>query len=70
MQTASLNEQLNKRILIMDGAMGTMLQQEALTAKDFGGEEYEGCNEILNLTAPDVIEKIHLDYLRAGDDII
>ncbi|MGG7618300.1 methionine synthase [Bacillus coreaensis] len=70
MQTASLNEQLNKRILIMDGAMGTMLQQEALTAKDFGGEEYEGCNEILNLTAPDVIEKIHLEYLRAGADII
>ncbi|WP_066048173.1 methionine synthase [Robertmurraya korlensis] len=70
MQTASLNEQLNKRILIMDGAMGTMLQQEALTAEDFGGEEYEGCNEILNLTTPDVIEKIHLEYLRAGSDII
>jgi len=70
MQTASLNEQLNKRILIMDGAMGTMLQQEALTAKDFGGEEYEGCNEMLNLTAPDVIEKIHLEYLRVGADII
>jgi 5-methyltetrahydrofolate--homocysteine methyltransferase len=70
MQTASLNEQLNKRILIMDGAMGTMLQQESLTAEDFGGEEYEGCNEILNLTTPNVIEKIHLEYLRAGADII
>jgi 5-methyltetrahydrofolate--homocysteine methyltransferase len=54
----------------MDGAMGTMLQQEELTAADFGGEEYEGCNEHLNLTAPSVIAKIHQKYLEAGADII
>lgn len=50
--------------------MGTMLQQEDLSAEDFGGEQYEGCNENLNLTRPDVIEKIHLEYLQAGADII
>ncbi|WP_100330357.1 methionine synthase [Bacillus xiapuensis] len=61
---------LEERILIIDGAMGTMLQQAALTADDFGGEEYEGCNENLNLTAPHVIERIHRQYLEAGADII
>ncbi|AIM16025.1 methionine synthase [Bacillus sp. X1(2014)] len=62
--------QLKKRILIMDGAMGTMLQRAGLTPKDFGGEEYEGCNEHLNLTAPSVIANIHREYLEAGADII
>ncbi|KKK37840.1 methionine synthase [Mesobacillus campisalis] len=70
MQKASLTEQLKKKILIMDGAMGTMLQQADLTAADFGGEEYEGCNENLNLTSPGVIEKIHLAYYEAGADIV
>lgn len=65
-----LSEQLKKRILVMDGAMGTMLQQADLTAKDFGGEQYEGCNENLNLTAPTVIATIHQQYLQAGADII
>ena len=50
--------------------MGTMLQQENLTAEDFGGEQYEGCNEYLNVTAPDAIAKIHREYLEAGADII
>lgn len=54
----------------MDGAMGTMLQRADLSAEDFGGEEYEGCNENLNLTAPAVIENIHREYLKAGADII
>ncbi|GIN61065.1 methionine synthase [Robertmurraya siralis] len=70
MSKALLNKQLTKKILIMDGAMGTMLQQASLTANDFGGEEFEGCNEILNITRPDVIESIHLQYLQAGADII
>ncbi|WP_078382427.1 methionine synthase [Sutcliffiella halmapala] len=65
-----LEQQMKKKILIMDGAMGTMLQQENLTADDFGGEEYDGCNEYLNITAPQVIEYIHLEYLKAGADII
>ncbi|CAM3632866.1 methionine synthase [Aeromicrobium ponti] len=70
MHKPSLQEQLKKKILIMDGAMGTMLQRANLTADDFGGEEYEGCNEYLNVTAPSVIEHIHLEYLKAGADII
>lgn len=54
----------------MDGAMGTMIQQANLTAEDFGGEQYEGCNENLVLTAPSVIANIHREYLEAGADII
>ncbi|MFD2913254.1 methionine synthase [Jeotgalibacillus terrae] len=63
-------EQLEKRILIMDGAMGTMLQDANLTADDFGGEDLEGCNENLNRTRPDVLEKIHDAYFEAGADIV
>lgn len=63
-------QQLANRILILDGAMGTMIQQQHLTAADFGGEAYEGCNEYLNLTAPDLIRSIHEAYLEAGADII
>lgn len=65
-----ISEQINKRILIMDGAMGTMLQNAELTPEDFGGEEYDGCNEHLVLTAPSVISRIHREYLEAGADII
>ncbi|MFD2924634.1 methionine synthase [Halobacillus naozhouensis] len=68
---ATLFEQhLAKRILVLDGAMGTMLQNAGLEAEDFGGEAYEGCNEYLNLTAPEVLEHIHIQYLEAGADII
>lgn len=65
-----VREQLEKKILILDGAMGTVIQQENLTAEDFGGEALEGCNEMLNLTRPDVIQNIHERYLEAGADII
>ncbi|KIL34756.1 methionine synthase [Cohnella kolymensis] len=67
---SSLQEALSKRILILDGAMGTMIQQANLTAEDFGGEELDGCNELLVLTRPDVISSIHEQYLHAGSDII
>jgi 5-methyltetrahydrofolate--homocysteine methyltransferase len=70
MTKPTLNEQLKKKILILDGAMGTMIQQEDLTAEDFGGEELDGCNEQLCVTRPDVILKIHKAYLEAGADII
>jgi 5-methyltetrahydrofolate--homocysteine methyltransferase len=60
---------LNK-VLVIDGAMGTAIQHLNLKADDFGGQNYEGCNENLNLTRPDVIKKIHQDYLEAGADII
>ncbi|MCM3718839.1 methionine synthase [Fictibacillus phosphorivorans] len=70
MPNTSIEDQLKKKILIMDGAMGTMLQERNLSAEDFGGEAYEGCNEFLNVTAPEVIESIHSAYLQAGADII
>jgi 5-methyltetrahydrofolate--homocysteine methyltransferase len=69
-QGLALRELLRERILILDGAMGTMLQQENLTAEDFGGAHLEGCNEFLNITRPDVVLSIHRKYLDAGADII
>ena len=59
-----------ERILVLDGAMGTMLQQRNLTAADFGGPALEGCNESLNRTRPDVVLAIHRAYLTAGSDAI
>ncbi len=61
---------LSERILVIDGAMGTQLQARNLMAEDFGGAEYEGCNEYLVLSRPDVIEDVHRAYLAAGADII
>jgi 5-methyltetrahydrofolate--homocysteine methyltransferase len=69
-QGVALRELLRERILIMDGAMGTMLQQANLTAEDFGGPDLEGCNENLVLSRPDVVLEIHRKYLHAGSDII
>ena len=66
----NIHEQLEKKILILDGAMGTMIQNEDLTAEDFGGEEFDGCNEYLNITYPEIILSIHERYLEAGADII
>ncbi|MGH7373451.1 MAG: methionine synthase [Candidatus Rokuibacteriota bacterium] len=65
-----LATELRRRILVLDGAMGTMIQARGLTADDFGGARYEGCNEHLNLTRPDVILDIHAAYLQAGADIV
>ncbi|NOU91333.1 methionine synthase [Paenibacillus sp. LMG 31460] len=70
MQKPSIQEQMRKKILILDGAMGTMIQQANLTADDFGGEELDGCNEVLVLTRPDIIRNIHEAYLAAGSDMI
>ena len=58
------------RILVMDGAMGTAIQGKDLGPVDFGGPEYEGCNEYLIITRPDVISDIHQSYLDSGADII
>ena len=59
-----------ERILVLDGATGTMLQSKELGPDDFGGPELEGCNEILVRTRPDVILDVHRAYLAAGADII
>jgi 5-methyltetrahydrofolate--homocysteine methyltransferase len=66
----ALREILAERILVLDGATGTFLQGENLTAKDFGGEQYEGCNEHLVLTRPDVVSRMHAAYLEAGADMV
>src|ERR1700740_3857029 len=65
-----LRELLTERILVLDGAMGTMLQQRDLSAADFGGAELEGCNEVLVRTRPDVVLDIHRKYFAAGADIV
>ncbi|MDN6625064.1 MAG: methionine synthase, partial [Acidipropionibacterium jensenii] len=66
--TSALRSALGSRLLILDGAMGTMLQAADLSLDDFDG--LEGCNEILNVTRPDVISEIHDRYLAAGADLI
>ena len=66
----ALRELLSQRILVLDGAMGTMLQQCDLTAEDFGGAALEGCNENLVRTRPDVVLDIHRKYFEAGSDIV
>ena len=65
-----LRELLRQRILVLDGAMGTMLQARNLTAADFGGAALEGCNENLVVTRPDVVSDIHRAYFNAGADIV
>lgn len=61
---------LDERVLLFDGAMGTTIQRYKLSSEDFGGRQFEGCNEMLCLTRPDVIEQIHHAYLSAGADVI
>ncbi|MEO1620896.1 MAG: methionine synthase, partial [Cyanobacteria bacterium J06632_3] len=57
-------------VLVFDGAMGTSLQMQELTAADFGGEAYEGCNEYLVVTKPEAVDKVHRSFLEAGADVI
>ncbi|HOZ38662.1 MAG TPA: methionine synthase [Anaerolineaceae bacterium] len=62
--------ELDKRVLIFDGAMGTMLQLQKLTVADFGGEQYHGCNDYLALSSPQTVSGIHKVYLEAGADVV
>ncbi|PST84243.1 methionine synthase [Pedobacter yulinensis] len=73
----SIKKDLEERILVIDGAMGTMIQRYTLTEEDFRGERFKdhpcdvkGNNDLLNITRPDIIKAIHLEYLEAGADII
>lgn len=59
-----------RRVIVFDGAMGTNLQAQNLTAEDFGGKEYEGCNEYLVISKPEAVAKVHRDFLAAGADVI
>ncbi|MCC5653177.1 methionine synthase [Nostoc sp. XA013] len=60
----------DRPVLVFDGAMGTNLQTQNLTAEDFGGPQYEGCNEYLVHTKPEAVAKVHRDFLAAGADVI
>jgi len=64
-----LREALATRIVVLDGAMGTLIQQKNLKAADFGGADLEGCNENLVLTRPELVRDIHRTYLDAGADV-
>jgi len=73
MKNNNLIKQLENRILILDGAMGTMIQQHKLEEADYRGErfsehqsELRGNNDLLTLTQPAIISQIHEDYLEAG----
>ena len=66
----ALQEALAERVLVLDGATGTWLQGQNLTAEDFGGPELEGCNENLVFTRPDVVRRMHEEYLASGADLV
>src|SRR5580658_1763001 len=75
--STTIREALNDRILVIDGAMGTMIQRHKLEEKDYRGERFKdwasdlkGNNDLLSLTRPDIIEGIHRQYLEAGADIL
>ena len=72
-----ITEAIKDRILVLDGAMGTMIQSHELTENDYRGSRFSGFhtdlkgnNDLLSLTQPDIIRDIHLEYLNAGADII
>jgi len=60
----------DRPVIVFDGAMGTNLQVQNLTAEDFGGAEYEGCNEYLVMTKPEAVQRVHRQFLAAGADVI
>lgn len=77
MNKLPIRDAIKQRILVLDGAMGTLIQQKGLTEADFRGMEFtdhpvplKGNNDILNLSRPDIVREIHRAYIRAGADII
>ncbi len=61
---------LEKKVLVFDGAMGTSLQTQNLTAEHFGGEQYNGCNDYLVISYPEAVEKVHRSFLEVGVDVL
>src|SRR5919202_3643467 len=61
---------LRQRVVVFDGAMGTSLQTQGLTAEDFGGKRYEGCNDYLVLAKPEAVERVHRGFLEVGCDVV
>ena len=69
-QVSRYLEAVQQRVIVFDGAMGTMIQNLGLEAADYGGESLDGCPEILVLSRPDAIREIHRAYLAAGADVL
>jgi 5-methyltetrahydrofolate--homocysteine methyltransferase len=67
-RAGALRSALTERVVVADGAMGTMLQASDATAADFGS--HDGCNEVLNVTRPDIVREVHRAYLAAGADCV
>ncbi|WP_189167181.1 homocysteine S-methyltransferase family protein, partial [Sphaerisporangium melleum] len=65
---ASFRQALSQRVIVADGAMGTMLQSYDPTLDDFDG--HEGCNEVLNVTRPDIVRAVHDAYFAVGVDCV
>ncbi len=77
MKKQNITKELKQRVLLLDGALGTMFQQHNLSEQEFRGEEFaswdvelKGCNDILSLTRPNIVEQLAHEYLEAGADII
>src|SRR5436309_15723426 len=68
--TSRFLEALRERVLFFDGGMGTQLQVRELSAADFGGKRWEGCNDYLSLSRPDVVEAVPLAYFETGPDCV
>jgi 5-methyltetrahydrofolate--homocysteine methyltransferase len=68
--TSSYLQAVFERVVIFDGAMGTNLQLAELTADDFGGPDLEGCNELLVVTRPDAVDKVHRSFFEVGCDVV
>lgn len=68
--TPSYLQAVAERVVIFDGAMGTNLQLAELTADDFGGPDLEGCNELLVVSRPDAVDRVHRSFFEAGCDVV
>ena len=69
-QKSGYLDAINERVVVFDGAFGTYVQDQDLSADDFGGEHLEGCNELLAVTRPDLIAQMHEDFLKVGVDAL
>ncbi len=70
LRMSAIRDLLRERVLVLDGATGTRMQRERLSADDFGGAAQEGCYEALVLHRPDLVRTVHREYLEAGADIV
>ncbi len=70
LSSSSYLQAVSERVVVFDGAMGTNLQLAELTAEDFGGPDLEGCNELLVVTRPDAVDRVHRSFFEVGCDVV